>query len=213
IQSRYDIQWEFLQKRNEYIKKGLERAAQANFYGFTLKVKDADYEHDMAYFDGLEEIKKKAKGDRTKELDKCAALMGVTLDYPWDLLDSAYQQGLQKFMSEKTVEYKGLNYDGTAYNGKDAKAEAIAKKYVLEMFPGSKIMASGTGGDFYINKESNGIPRNRAKGIVVIHSNPKYRTCIMTYCFYQEDYAGGGKYGAGFINGQLTGNRYLKTCK
>jgi hypothetical protein len=213
IQSREDVQWEFLQKRNDYIKMGLERAAKPLFYEFTLKVKDGYYEKQMASFNGLEELKQMAKGDKTKELDKCAAMMGVTLDYPWTLLDSAYQLGLKKFMNELTVEYQGLEYDGTKYTGKDAKAESIAKKYVLELFPGSTVLATGTAGDFYINKDSYGLPTNRAKSVIVVHQNPKYRTCIISYCFYQEDYAGGGKYGAGFINGQLNGNHFLKSCK
>ncbi len=212
IQTRYDVQWEFLQKRNEYIKMGIEKAAQARFYEFTLKVKNADYADDMANKNGYGEIKKKATGDRTKDYDECAKLMGFTIQYPWVQLDSAYQQGVRKFMSEETVEYKGLEYSGAKFDSKDAKAEAVTRKEVLSIYPGSTVISSGTSGDFSINKDSYGVPTSREKTVIVIHKNPGYRTCIITECLYREDYAGGGTYGAGYIYGQLTGSIYLKSC-
>lgn len=212
INDRYDVQWEFLQNRKQYITEGLKRIGQGTFNAFLLDVKNARYEQELAAFKG-EETLKKTLAAVMKKYDDYAAIAGSKIDYDWSLLDKAYQEGLQKFNSDVTVPYQGLKYGDNTYSGKDARAEAIAVKYVLSRFPGSKIMASGTSGDFYINKNDIGLPNNRAKGIVVLHQNPNYRTCILTYCFYQEDYAGGGKFGEGYINSQLDGDQYLKTCK
>ncbi len=212
LQRRYDVQWEFLQKRKEYIKTGLQRMAQSGFYNFTLKVKTGYFGKEMSKFSGLDDLKLKIK-DANKAYETNATQLGITLEYPWEQLESAYQEGLKKFMSDGTVEYRGLRYDNDAFNSKDPKAEAVATKYVLSNFPGSTVMASGTSGDFIVSKNDLGIPTNRIKGVIVIHQNPGYRTCIITYCYYTEDYTGGGAYGTGYINGQLTGNNFLKTCK
>ena len=209
---RYDVQWEFLQKRKEYITAGLQRMSQGSFNSFLLEVKNAKYQKELAKVKGMDGLKALIR-EQNDKYEKAAALMGVTLEYPWDQLDKAYQEGLKKFMDEIVVPYAGLKYDGTLYQAKDAKAEAVAIKFIEQYYPGTKILAAGASADFYINKNDIGIPTNRAKGVVVLHQDPAYRTCILTYCFYQEDYAGGGTYNTGHINGQLTGNQYLKTCK
>ncbi len=212
LNRRYDVQWEFLQKRKEYISTGLQRMSQSGFYNFTLKVKTGYFAKEMSKFKGLDDLKQKIK-EENAAYEANAAKLGISLPYPWEQLEKAYQEGLQKFMSEGTVEYKGLRYDGDAFTSKDPKAEAVAIKYVQNIFPGSKVMASGTSGDFIITKNDIGIPTNRVKGVIVVHQNPDYRTCIITYCYYQEEYAGGSAYGAGHINGQLVGNNFLNTCK
>ena len=212
LNARYDVQWEFLKKRKEYISIGLQRMSQSGFYNFTLKVKTGYYAKEMSNFKGLDDLKQKIR-EENKVYEANAARLGISLPYPWEQLEKAYQEGLQKFMKEGTVEYKGLHYDNDDFASKDTKAEAVAIKYVLDNFAGSKVLASGTSGDFLVTKNNIGIPTNRVKGVIVIHQNPNYRTCIITYCYYQEDYSGGGTYGTGHINAQLTGNNFLKTCK
>lgn len=212
LNRRYDVQWEFLQKRKEYIATGLQRMSQSGFYNFTLKVKTGYYAKEMSKFKGLDDLKQKIK-EENKAYEENAAKLGISLAYPWEQLEKAYQEGLQKFMKDGTVAYQGLRYDNDAFPSKDAKAEAVAIKYVLANFPGSKVLDSGTSGDFIITKNDIGIPTNRVKGVIVIHQNPDYRTCIITYCYYQEEYAGGGTYATGHINSQLTGNNFLKSCK
>lgn len=212
INQRFDIQWEFLQKREEYIGTGLKRITAGKFYTLLLDVKKLKYTEALAKFKGLDDLKKDFLYE-TKKYQECAALAGVTIEYPWDQLEKAYQEAVQKFMSEGLETYKGLRIAENSYTSKDAKAETVATKFLMQLFPGSKILASGTEADFYVNKNSIGIPTERTKAVVFLHQNPGYRTCILTRLYYREDYSGGGAYGAGYIYDQETGNYFLKSCK
>ncbi|MFA6570191.1 MAG: agenet domain-containing protein [Bacteroidota bacterium] len=211
IENRFDVQWEFLQKRKDYIRIGLERVASEKFAEFIIKFKTAYYASYLANKDGFNKFKDRVKKEELAVFEKSAELVGTSLQYPWDKLEAAYQEGLKVFTNEVVKDYDGLTYNNVKYSGKDSKAEAVAKKYVLGYYPDSKIISMGTSSEFYINK-TNGMTTNRAKGVVVIHQNPNYRCCIKSYCFYQEDYAG-GSFGAGHINEQITGTEYIKTCK
>lgn len=213
LEHRFDVQWEFLQKRKDYMKIGLERVASEKFAEFIINFKTAYYAKYLSNKDGLNAFKNSIKKNELSTYENSAALIGATLQYPWEKLDAAYEEGLKYFMSDVVKDYDGLTFNNATYNGKDSKAETVAKKYVLGLYPDSKVISTGCSSEFYINKANNGLPSNRAKGVVVIHQNPNYRTCIKTYCFYQEDYSGGGTYGAGHINEQHTDSEFIKTCK
>jgi len=170
------------------------------------------YDWELAQLKGLDLLKQKMKTEFAK-YESYMALLGLPSSLPMADLEIAYAEGVKVFMEKKTIANDGMKWDGYSYTGKDAKIEATCTAALQKTFPGTKILGSACyDNSFLIHKNNLGIPTDRSKSVVIVHQSPAFRTCIITWLVYKEDYQGGGKYGVGYVSAGSR-NKYLKSCK
>lgn len=90
----------------------------------------------------------------------------------------------------------------------DAAAEGTARTYIQKTYAGSTILKIGVIGGQVIEKNNLGIPLYRYKKVGVLFRDSKGR-CRFVPAYYREDYAGGGAYGAPYIEHHFT---YYQKC-
>jgi len=211
-EDRFDVMAEYAANYKKYMAEAVKKFYGSGLSLFLHNTRTGYYDWELAQLKGLDLLKQKMKTEFAK-YESYMALLGLPSSLPMADLETAYAEGVKAFMEKKTIANDGMKWDGYSYTGKDAKIEATCTAALQKTFPGTKILGSACyDNSFLIHKNNLGIPTDRSKSVVIVHQSPAFRTCIITWLVYKEDYQGGGKYGVGYVSAGSR-NKYLKSCK